>query len=1042
MEKSASQSRDISIIVYCSFRWFIYFLMLWFLGNDLMAQRYNDPVPPGTPPLRIVIREQSSSLEQFAARELRRYIYLRTGILVNIEIASKRLPEWGNLIVIGDKNWRIVRQLATDGWIESEMIGLEPQSYIAAEIVQTDRKIQLLTGGDEIAVLYAAYRFIENMGVRFYLHGDHLPEERLIIAEKPTDIPKGAELLTRKREPAAEKLKFFTEIGKPMFRLRGIQPFHDFPEGPDWWNYEDYMAILSQLPKLKMNFIGLHTYPEKRPNAEPTVWIGLKEDADENGNVKYAYPASYQNTLRGNWGYKAKKTGEFTFGSASLFERDDYGAEVMFGLMPEPTEPDKCNEVFNRTGDMLKSVFEYARILGIKTCVGTETPLVVPKLVTERLKSKDKLPSDNEVIKELYAGIFKRIMNKYPIDYYWFWTPEHWTWEGTKPEEVTNTINDLNAAIMAHKEVNPPFALATCGWVLGPQQDRALFDRVLPKDIAVSCINRDVGRTPVEKGFIKVKGRSKWAIPWLEDDPALTSPQLWAGRMRRDAADAYRYGCDGLMGIHWRTKILSPNILALAQAAWTQYPWNTNLTRIDALPTVEGPAGGKYAAFDKADISGTDDPVVYRTVRYDMSEYNFKLPNGKYTVTLKFCELHYNEKGKRIFGVSLQDKLVIEKLDIFEKVGKNRALDYRFENIQVTNEWLNIGFTYIKEFPAIAAIVIEGEGICKKINCGGPAYKDYAADWQPSEKVESPFAPVKDFYFDWAKNEFGAEAGVKAAQIFEKIDCKLPRPSDWVEGPGGMRPDNRQWEVVSKEYQFVREFESLKPLVKGKLYTERFNYWLNAFKYMESMGRLRCVWGKFTNELGIAKKEDNESKKKELIRKNVFPARREIINCLGEVYKYLLATLSTPGEMGTVANWEQHIYTDLLVKPGAEMEKILGEKLPPDLYPPTIYTGPTRLILPTVRTSLLGGEPFSLKLIVLSQKLPKETVIFYRKLGEGAFKKLNFKHLNRGVYKVSIEDFSDDDIEYYVRVISYDGKVNYFPTTAPIVNQTIVRIKK
>ena len=100
-----------------------------------------------------------------------------------------------------------------------------------------------------------------------------------------------------------------------------------------------------------------------------------------------------------------------------------------------------------------------------------------------------------------------------------------------------------------------------------------MFDKVLPKDVAVSCINRQVGYTPVDAGFAEVQGRSKWAIPWMEDDPALSSPQFWVGRMRRDAADALRYGCDGLMGIHWRTRALGPNVSALAQAAWQQGAW-------------------------------------------------------------------------------------------------------------------------------------------------------------------------------------------------------------------------------------------------------------------------------------------------------------------------------------------------------------------------------------------------------------------------------------------------------------------------------------
>ena len=64
-------------------------------------------------------------------------------------------------------------------------------------------------------------------------------------------------------------LPVLDERAAPLFALRGIQPFHDFPEGPDWWNRDDYFAIIAQLPKLRMNFIGLHTYPEDRPNAEP-----------------------------------------------------------------------------------------------------------------------------------------------------------------------------------------------------------------------------------------------------------------------------------------------------------------------------------------------------------------------------------------------------------------------------------------------------------------------------------------------------------------------------------------------------------------------------------------------------------------------------------------------------------------------------------------------------------------------------------------------------------------------------------------------------
>ena len=164
-----------------------------------------------------------------------------------------------------------------------------------------------------------------NLGIRFYLHGDVIPDGRI-----PFSLPN------------------ITEDFTPLFAIRGIQPFHDFPEGPDWWNADDYKAILSQLPKLGMNFFGLHTYPESSVGPEPATWIGLSEDCDENGEVTFSYPSHWFNTILGTWGYAPKKTGDYLSGAGMMYDRDDYGSEVMRGHAPVPQTPEDCNEVFNR----------------------------------------------------------------------------------------------------------------------------------------------------------------------------------------------------------------------------------------------------------------------------------------------------------------------------------------------------------------------------------------------------------------------------------------------------------------------------------------------------------------------------------------------------------------------------------------------------------------------------------------------------------------------------------------------------------------------
>jgi Malectin domain len=995
--------------------------ILFFLGVSLSVLGFG-PTPAATAaqtkPTIIMSPREASWMEQLAAREVRRYVYLRMGRLLPMMTQPAGLFPKGNLIVVGRKDRPLIYSS-----VLGPMSSLGPQSYWLKTIPlersgPAGAQKLLVTGGDDAGVLYAAYALAEALGVRFYLHGDVIPDE-------------GMEW----------KLPVLDQRGRPLFALRGIQPFHDFPEGPDWWNRDDYLAVIGQLPKLGMNFFGLHTYPEERPNAEPTVWIGLAGDIGEHGKVNFSYPSSYMNTLRGNWGYAPEKTGQYVCGSAALFERDDFGPEVMFGFMPSPTTPEASKEVFDRAARMLRDAFSFAHQVGVKTCVGTETPLVVPKLLKERLKTLGKNPGDPGVVQELYEGIFRRAAQAYPLDYYWFWTPEGWTWSGVKEEQIKATMDDLANAIAARAKVQAPFSLATCGWVLGPQQDRAMFDKVLPKDVAVSCINQQVGYTPVDAGFAEVHGRSKWAIPWLEDDPALSSPQLWAGRMRRDAADALRYGCDGLMGIHWRTRALGPNVSALAQAAWEQGTWaETYQAAAPAAepPRVAGPVGGQVAAYPNNPIADTADAPLYQTVRFNLSAYHLPATNGPCKVTLKFCEPHYNAPGVRVFDVKLQDRTVLTNLDIFAKVGKNRALDYTYTNVVVTNRWLDIGFVPRVEFPCIAAIVVEGNGFTEKINCGGPAYGDYAADL-PAAPAPKPILPsTKDFYADWALHQFGPQVGPAAAVVFEKIDGALPKPCTWIAGPGGTQPDARPWEQVRKDYAFVDVFAALGPQIQGAGNRERYDYWLNTFLYLRAVGEANCAWGEYNRVMEKVKQQKDAAEQSAMARQLALPVRVKLVGLVGGIFDHLLATVSTTGELGTVANWNQHNLPDLLTKPGEELAKMLGEALPAEAQLTQSYHGPMRIIVPTTRTSLAANETLKLKVIILSEAPPRTATLCWRKLGQRRFEKLPLKLVARGVYSVQLPAGAKDDFEYYIQVEPERGKPVYFPATAPKLNQTVV----
>lgn len=135
---------------------------------------------------------------------------------------------------------------------------------------------------------------------------------------------------------------------------------------------------------------------------------------------------------------------------------------------------------------------------------------------------------------------------------FWLWTQEIWNARsatgdigGLSSSSVSTVVEDFLAADAAAKAVNASFKLGTSGWTLGPKEDRAWFDKVLPRDWTLcepawlfnhlnvlnllgflhpSCrtsIDEDLGNAGVESAYAQVTNRSseggKWVIPWSEE---------------------------------------------------------------------------------------------------------------------------------------------------------------------------------------------------------------------------------------------------------------------------------------------------------------------------------------------------------------------------------------------------------------------------------------------------------------------------------------------------------------------------------------------
>jgi hypothetical protein len=117
--------------------------------------------------------------------------------------------------------------------------------------------------------------------------------------------------------------------------------------------------------------------------------------------------------------------------------------------------------------------------------------------------------------------------------------------------------------------------------------------------------------------------------------------------------------------------------------------------------------GGKTSASTNS-IANTPDPTLYQTDRYSDFNYQFAVPNGSYTVTLKFAETYWLNPGQRVFNVAINGTAVLTNFDIIAAAGApNTAIDETFP-VTVTGNSITILFTTgTADLPKVNAVEIK-----------------------------------------------------------------------------------------------------------------------------------------------------------------------------------------------------------------------------------------------------------------------------------------------------------------------------------------------
>ena len=106
-------------------------------------------------------------------------------------------------------------------------------------------------------------------------------------------------------------------------------------------------------------------------------------------------------------------------------------------------------------------------------------------------------------------------------------------------------------------------------------------------------------------------------------------------------------------------------------------------------------------------IANTKDPGLYRTERYGMTAFSYKLPNGKYTVNLHFAETYeeITAAGQRVFSFKVGNQ-EFKDFDVFAKAGGANKAYVQPVKVEVTDGKLDITFTANVQSPEINAIEI------------------------------------------------------------------------------------------------------------------------------------------------------------------------------------------------------------------------------------------------------------------------------------------------------------------------------------------------
>ena len=413
--------------------------------------------------------------------------------------------------------------------------------------------VLVLRAANELGLLYAVFDFLERQGMTHGIDGSVAPIDR-----------PGKLLL-----PAVGH----GWQSAPRFTTRGLLPWPDFLNCISVYNEEDFKAYFAAMLRMRLNMFGMHVYTAEEPTESY-----LSFDFAGVG-----HQAGLENTSTKGWGYLPQRTSTYKMGAAQFYDGEVFGADAARFATDNW-------DIANRTTVLMRKAFEFAHDLGIKTGIGFE-PYKLPAAISQALPPEAVAHpggfAESRTAKKLLERRLADLLERYPsVDHVWLWEDETSNWDSRgKRVEISTT-----AFTQAHDFLRrnaPGKRLVVAGWG-GVTRNFQFLHEKLPGDVVFAALSDSLGWDPVNEAFGKLGDRERWPILWLEDDPSMWFPQFRASRFEIDMRRADELRCQGVLGIHWRHRIVDPTATYFASAGW-----NASLKAVD-----------HYARFAKSQASG------------------------------------------------------------------------------------------------------------------------------------------------------------------------------------------------------------------------------------------------------------------------------------------------------------------------------------------------------------------------------------------------------------------------------------------------------